>query len=405
MQWLIIKSSSPDAETVKYALLGKQQQDGFSTSGWQQVKDLSRGKRIILLIPTEEVVLNTATIPTTNKKQLAKAIPFALEDSLVEDIDSLHFVHYRDADESDVNISAINSDRLNEWLDKLSEHGLTAHAVLPDVFALPVKPGSAALVIDQQRALFRKDVFAGFTTDQDLLSALLPTVLAEAELETLLLDVPDDTPLNLSDDLIENIGLQSVTNMHRQCDASLLQALPLSLLSGFTRKGQSGVLKNLLHWKNVAMLAIVIGGLWMANLGVENYKLKQHLDQLNHEISNVYAKTFPGKPVDNDYRVLHSTMAETLKALNVAPNPIANSPLELLAAITPKFKLHQDVTIAKVVYGDITGLDLNISAPSLSGLEKFRAAIDTGTIDAQVIASSSSASKSETTLKIKKVPQ
>lgn len=403
MQWLVIKSSSPDAETVQYALLGKQQQDGFSTSGWQQIKDLSRGKRIILLIPTEEVVLNSATMPTTNKKQLAKAIPFALEDSLADDIDTLHFVHYRDADDADINIAAINDDRLSEWLDRLGEHGLVVHAVLPDVFALPTRLDSAALVIDQQRAQYRQDVFNGFTTDETLLSALLPSVFTNNKPETLLLDIPDNTQLNLADDIIENISLQSVTNMHRQCDASLLKALPLSLLNGFTRKGQSGVLKNLVHWKSVAMLAIVIGGLWMANLGVENYKLKQHLYQLNNEISNVYAKTFPGKAVDNDYRVLHSTMAEKLKALNVAPDTVKESPLELLAAITPKFKQHKDVSISKVVYGDITGLDLNISAPSLSGLEKFRAAIDTGKIDAQVIASSSSASKSETTLKIKKV--
>ena len=349
------------------------------------------------------MVLNTATIPTTNKKQLVKAIPFALEDSLADDIDTLHFVHYRDADDDDVNIAAINEGRLNEWLDRLGEYGLVAHAVLPDVFALPAKPDSAALVINKQRALYRQDIFNGFTSDETLLSALLPSVLTNHKPETLLLDVPDDTQLDLADDLIENISLQSVTNMHRQCDASLLQTLPLSLLNGFTRKGQSGVLQNLVHWKNVATLTIVIGGLWMASLGVENYKLKQHLNQLNNEISNVYAKTFPGKAIDNDYRVLHSTMAEKLKALNVAPGTVKESPLELLAAITPQLKQHKDVSISKVVYGDITGLDLNISAPSLSGLEKFRAAIDTGKINAQVIASSSSASKSETTLKIKKV--
>lgn len=402
MQWLVIKLTSPEAETASYALLGQQQkQDGFSTSGWRQLKELSRGKRIILLIPSEEVVLNRVAIPTTNKKQLAKAIPYALEDSLAEDVDTLHFVHYRETDDQAVNISAINNDRLNKWVKSLNEHGLNPHAILPDIFALPVEAETAALAIHDQRALFRNHIFSGFSADSILLPVLLPEVLADEGLKTLLVDAPDDLQLQFSED----IEIKMMVNMHRQCDASLIEALPLNLLNDFTREGgQNSFIEGLSHWKSVAMLLTLMGGIWMASLAVQNYQLKQRVSQLDNEISTVYSKTFPKSRIDSDYRVLHSTMAEKLKALNVVPDSMETSPLEILAVITPTFKKHKDITISKVMY-DPTGLNLAISAPSLSGLEEFRAAIDIGDINAQVVASSSSAKKSETTLKITKEKQ
>ncbi len=403
MQWLIIKSPSVEAETAEYALLGKnQQQDNFSPSGWAQLKTLSRGKRIILLIPTEDVVLNSVKIPASNQKLLAKAVPYALEDNLVEDIDTLHFVYHRKSVDSDVNISAINKELLQQWLDKLNQHELTPHIILPDVFALPVENDSATLYIgsDQQRALFRSNVFSGFSTDTTLLSALLPDVLEKTAIKTLVLDMPDEIELTLP----EEVNIETTIHLQRLCSASLLQALPLNLLNRFTQKGRGDLLKNLSRWKSVAALAASLGVLWVVTVGVQNHHLKQRIAGLNQQIENIYKKTFPGTPVNDDYRVLHSIMDEKLKSVTNPKAPKADSPLELLASIGPKIKQHKEITVSTLRF-DKNGLNLAITAPSLSGLEKFRAAVDTGNINAEVISSTSSANKVESTLSINKENQ
>ncbi len=402
MQWLIIKSSSLEAESAEYALLGKnQQEDNFTPTGWPQLKALSRGKRVILLIPTEDVVLNSVKIPASNQKLLAKAVPYALEDHLVEDIDSLHFVYHRESVDNDVNISAVNKELLQGWLDKLNQHELTPHIILPDVFALPVTNDTAALHIsmDQQRALFRDGVLSGFATDVVLLPALLPDVLERTAIDTLVLDKPDEVELTLTED----INIQT-TRLRRLCSASLLQALPLNLLNRFTQKGRGDLLKRLSRWKSVAALAAMLGVLWIVTIGIQNQRLSQQLESLNRSIASVYKDTFPGTEVNDDYRVLHSIMAEKLKSVTNPQTPQADSPLELLASIAPKIVQHKDITISTLRF-DSNGLNLAITAPSLSGLEKFRAAVDRGNINAEVISSTSSANKVESTLSIKKENQ
>lgn len=401
MQWLVIKLASIEAETVEYALLGKnQQQDNFSPSNWSQLKALSRGKRIILLIPTEDVVLNSANIPATSAKLLAKAVPYALEDHLAEDIDELHFVYHRESAGQSVYISAINKERLQQWLDKLREHDLTPHIVLPDVFALPAGAEEGAVLSihdNQQRALFRSSIYSGFVTDSGLLPALLPELLEKLAIQSLVLDKPEEVALDLPD----SIHIQTTPPLHRLCSADLLHALPLNLLSRFVQKGQKSVLSNLSQWKSVAALAALIGLSWIMTTGVKNYRLNQQLAGLNESIANVYQQTFPDTPVNDDYRVLHSIMAEKLKSVGGDSAPKADSPLELLASIGPQIKQHKQITVSALRF-DKTGLNLSITAPSLAGLEKFRAAIDTGNIDAEVISSTSSANKVESTLNIKK---
>ena len=335
MQWLVIKVASLEAETAGYAVLGKNQQQGnFSSSSWSQLKALSRGKRIILLIPTEDVVLNSAKIPATNAKLLTKAVPYALEDHLAEDIDELHFVYHREFTDKAVDISAINKERLQQWLDTLSEYDLTPHIVLPDVFSLPIGPEEGAVLSingDQQRALFRCSVYSGFVTDVVLLPALLPDVLEKSAIHALLLDKPEDVELDFPD----SINIQTATHLQRLCSADLLQALPLNLLTRFVQKGRESVFSNLSQWKSVAVLAALVGLSWVIMTGVKNYRLDQQLAGLNESIANVYQQTFPNTPVNDDYRVLHSIMDEKLKSWGGDSAPKGRLPIGVASKDRP----------------------------------------------------------------------
>jgi len=128
MQWLIIKISSPDATTAEYAFLDKDsERNQFSRSGWQQLQELSNNRRVILLIPTEDVGLHHVDLPSASHKQLSKAIPFALEDAIAEDIDELHFSFHRESADKDINVAAISEQRLQQWLDQIEDKGIKPH--------------------------------------------------------------------------------------------------------------------------------------------------------------------------------------------------------------------------------------------------------------------------------------
>ena len=105
MQLIVIKIRDL-AENPEYALLGKKQlQDTFTPGDWKRVRSVSRGRKVVLLLKSNEVVLTTAVIPSKNRKQLLQAIPYALEDTLAEDIENLHFAVHQNSNTEELSRS------------------------------------------------------------------------------------------------------------------------------------------------------------------------------------------------------------------------------------------------------------------------------------------------------------
>src|SRR5207253_4151131 len=59
----------------------------------EELSHLAAECEVIVMVPAEEVVLTSANLPKMNRSQLAKALPFALEDQVIDDVDILHFVY------------------------------------------------------------------------------------------------------------------------------------------------------------------------------------------------------------------------------------------------------------------------------------------------------------------------
>ena len=336
----------------------------------------------------------------------SNSIPFALEDSLAEDIDALHFTFHRDhADKTNsmVNVATMSNQRLQQWHDIISqEWGIKLHAILPDLFALPADDKTSSLAVDQTRALYRYNTFWGISCSSDLLPLLFPSFLIseeDAETEqppTLLLDTLTDLTL----DVPEYIDVQTA-RLRNHCHNSLLTALPLNLLIGFGQNEQQALLKQLSKWKVPAVLAGLAATLWVITTGLHNYRSQQHLDQLNSAINTIYIDTLPNATIDSDYRINHQIMAEKLNALGVVAKKI-DSPLEPLALITPILKKNNAISLKKLSI-DKQELILSISTTSVNHLEKFHAKINSNaTLQAEIKSQSTSGNKVVATLHIHK---
>ena len=48
--------------------------------------------KVVVLIDSSNVHLNHVQLPTTNRQKMLRAIPYALEEQLAEDIEDFHFV-------------------------------------------------------------------------------------------------------------------------------------------------------------------------------------------------------------------------------------------------------------------------------------------------------------------------
>lgn len=410
MQWLIIKTTSLKSEKADYALLTQNSEYiQFTTSNWQAIKEHIGNCRAVLLIPSEEVGLHQVTLPMANNKQMSKAIPFALEDALAEDIEQLHFSFYRNPASSvdnAVNVATMNAERLQQWQDTLKqERGIKLHAILPDLFALPADEKNSSLLVEQTRALYRHDTFSGTSCSPDLLPLLLPSFLVKqpnskndqdtTSRSTLLLDKPNELIL----DFPEHIDAQT-SSLEDSCHSSLLSALPLNLLTGFGKNEQEALLKQLSKWKAVAILAGLVATLWLVTTGIQNYRAQQHLQQLNDALTTVFKETFPDATIDTDYRVNHQVMEEKLNALGIA-TPKTPSALEPLALVTPIIKKNRAINLKKLTI-DNNELILAITAGSVTQLERFNAAINRhAALQAEIKSQNTSDNKVVATLNVR----
>ncbi len=102
------------------------------TGRLQTLAGLSAQKRLILLAPGADVLVTSITVPVKSSGKMLQAIPFALEEHLIGDIETQHFAISKRDNDGTVGVAVIDKDCLQSVLDKLNEHGLEPDEVIPE---------------------------------------------------------------------------------------------------------------------------------------------------------------------------------------------------------------------------------------------------------------------------------
>jgi len=366
MQLIVIKING-NSNSPQFALLGKKQlQARFTTADWKRVRSQSRGRKVVVLLGTNEVVLTSATIPSKNKKQLLQAIPYALEDTLAEDIEDLHFsVHQDSSENNESKVAVINRNVLIKTIDLLKSKGITANYVLPEILTQKIEPDSWSIIyenIDNKiTANVRLNQYNGFVCEQQMLDMFLTEPL-EARAPKIV----------FSNTKAENLpeGLQALDTKYIEADVieyqSTLSALPLNLLNNFVRHQQSSNI-NFKAWRPVGVLGCLLAGVWAGIFFWQNNQLKTQSQQLNSQIEQVYKETFPkGRIVD-----AAAQMSAALKTLKLNAGKTVESPLPLIADVGPLLNQFKDLDLNELRYQE-NQLTMTLESPNLTRLEKFK---------------------------------
>lgn len=368
MQLLVLRISDFD-KSPEYALLGKKQtQNRYTSVDWKKARSLSRGRKVLILLSSNDVILTTVSIPSKNQKQLLQAIPYALEDTLAEDIEELHFSAQQNPkdDNNETHVAIINRSVLNKLLDILKTNRITPSFVLPEVLTQKYSQDAWSIVYENVNnkisANVRLDRFNGFTCDQHMLDMFI-----EDHLET------KNPELVFCNTKVENLPkvLQDLPNQFVESDTvhyeSTISALPLNLLTNFVRGNQQRTTANLKVWKPTAVLAGILASIWMGIFFWQNNQLQQQSNQLKSQIEQVYKGTFPnGRIVDAP-----AQMSSALSKLRLNSGKSIESPLPLIANMGPLLKEYKDMVLSEMRYQE-NQLSMTIESPNLTRLENFK---------------------------------
>ena len=368
MQLLVIKISDLE-KNPEYALLGKKQaQDRYSLGNWKKIRSLSRGRKVVVLLSSDEIVLTSVSIPSKNQKQLLQAIPYALEDTLAEDIEELHFSAQQNAksENNETLVAIINRSVLIRVLDLLKSHRITPHFVLPELLSQKYETDAWSIIytnIDGQiSANVRLDQFNGFKCDQQMLDMFISDHLEKKSPSSIFSNTKvENLPASLQD--LNTNFIESDTVEY----SSVVSALAINLLTNFTQRNQQKSSINFKAWKPVTILGSVLVGTWIGISFWQNNLLQQQSNQLKKQIEQVYKSAFPkGRIVDAPVQ-----MNTALSKLRSNTGQIQESPLPLIASIGPLLKEYKDFALSEMRFQE-NQLSMTIESPNLTRLENFK---------------------------------
>jgi len=170
----------PPFQWVKY--------DGNKVESFGEVAHLSEiplGEDIehcIGVVDADWVSIHTVEVPAKTKKQMAVAVPFALEENLVDDIDDLHFSIIDWVAGKSATVAVVTKEKMQKIIDDVRAASIDLDQLLPETLVLPIHEASnhtlavTHTVDGEPKILARSRHQAAITLDEDLLESWLKTI-------------------------------------------------------------------------------------------------------------------------------------------------------------------------------------------------------------------------------------
>ena len=366
-QLLLRFTTSLDHDAVEWADVdaGGNVQGDIRQGSLAEAALAGKGRAVAIIISGADALLTGAMVPGRNRSRAQTAIPYMLEEGLVEDVSAYHFVSARPDAQGMYPTVVVLRSYMDRLLARLNEAGVQATRVLSEVQLLG--DDAWTVLVDGQRALVRLGATRGFTTELDALPLLLET--ARAEMDT---EAAEAVPLIFYGDAQSLTELPGYAVQTQPFDSVLSVLAPgiarggLNLLQ--SDYGQSTQIKRVLrHYRLSAALAAALLAL-VGALGVMEYRnISAQNERLRGEIEAVLTRTFPDlRRVVNP----RAQMRQRLLALRKEQRTSGGF-LELLSATSAPLAALTDVQLNALAYRR-GRLELDLEARELRNLDTLR---------------------------------
>ena len=329
---------------------------------------------ITAVIPGEDVLFLTAEVPGKNHQRIRQAVPYVLEDSVIDDVDELHFSISKTNNDIQYNVSVINKNYFESIIKQLENAGIYADAMVADYLLLK---GNNTLIYDGARVLCNR-------TNQKFSSNIETYIVASINNavksnKNALAESEDIKLIYCNKDAEGDGSLESVIgtkNCQKEfCDAPYQLCLikkssnknAVNLLQGFYKKkknwSQAGK-----TWLPVAVLFLVWISIQGASFIFDYVSLSKQNKVLNTEITKIYKTAFPKSRRTKNARQL---MESNLISLKKRRGQSGRSFTEMLSNSASVFLKTRGLKIKSLRYYD-GRINLEIKIASLQALDKLK---------------------------------
>lgn len=344
--------------------------------------------------PPAETLLTRTRLPTRSRARILQALPYALEDQLLDEPENLHFAYVREAD-GGLAVAVTQRARLNVWLEELKSAGIRPASLCPAHLALPLQlqAWSAAFVDDE--LWVRTGEHAGFVT----LAASTPPPLLQAALkeaggggagpaQLAVYAPPPDLELEAWRTALELPVTAESADVWQRTQPPAFNLLQADF-------GQTAHLRQLARPLRPAIAMLIV---WLAASLVidlaEWWRLRQQYQTYRAEMHEVYRSVFGGS-AQYPYEQMRRGI-ETLEAHGGGTSDL----LPLLSRVAPALQERRaQVKIQNIKYSD-RGLTLELTLPDYQALDGMKNALQSAALNVEVLAAAGRGDEVESRLRV-----
>lgn len=319
-------------------------------------------KDITIVVLGENVLFLTAEVPGKNLQRVQQAIPYVLEDKVIDDVDELYFaIKKQNSDSLDnkYNVSIINKNYFKSVTEQLENAEIYADTMIADYFLLK----------DDGNCLFDGTKLVYNDEEIKFSSLLDSSIKLDADIELKLINCDKTTSKNtLLSKFVENNNI-----VEEKCELHPLLYL-VKNRSDYNINLLQGVYKKKKDWSQAGktwMPVSALLGVWLiiqTGIFVFDYiDLSKKSKLINLEITKIYKQTFPKSRRIIDAK---AQMQQKLSSFKKRKGQNGRSFTEMLSNSASVFSKTKGLEIKSLRYYD-GKINLEIQVSSLQALDKL----------------------------------
>lgn len=251
-------------------------------------------RKLVVLVSSTDVRLANVNVPARQAAKVLQAAPYALEDQLAEDVDTLHFALGPRQSNGAHPVAIVAKSKMEEWLAPFRAANLMPDVLVPETLCLPEADADRwSALAEPGHITVRSSGYNGFGCADDDLPLFLELADPDRKAHLRIL-IPrsfrgDFTQLGWPVDLLPGFAepMEALLQNYRT-DSSI------NLLQG-SYSVREDIKRLWQPWRFAAVLVVVWIALTGLNHGIQAFKLKRQINAQNQANIQRFQQLFPSE--------------------------------------------------------------------------------------------------------------
>lgn len=345
-----------------------------------QLPPALRGGPVHVWTPAGDTLLTRTTLPTRSRARILQALPFALEDQLLDEPQNLHFAYVHEPDGA-LAVAVTKKARLNAWLEILKGAGVRPTSLCPATLALPLYPKAWSAAFVDNELWVRNGEHLGFVSAATLdapppvLQAALKEAAATSNDPQQIIVFAPPSGFD-ADRWSAALGYPVISETTDFWESARPPALSM-LQSDF---GQVAHLQQLTRplWPAAIMLGLLLAATLVIDL-IEWVRLRHQHNTYTAEMREIYRRSFGGDTA-NPYDQMQKSI-DLLQARSGGPADL----LPLLSRVAPAVQNQQSkIKLRGLKYAE-RKLMIDFTIPTYEALDTFKNGLQSANLEVTVL--------------------